>query len=242
MPRIVAAAAPRARHFANADACADESRVAVCANADLTCEVATRLARKCRARLAIRRSHCRASRMCFCGDCLVGHAAGPRRAATSLAFCRMLPQSRDYDELYRAVPLADSGAIQYRRRCLRPLGRARSGQARHRRTCGADGRAHDVSYGWLRETSNRLANALRAHGIGRGDRVAILLPQTPEVAADPYRDLQARRHRAAARHAVRHRGARLPAAEFRRQGADHQRAGARQARARSRGEAAGPAT
>ena len=37
--------------------------------------------------------------------------------------------------------------------------------------------------GWLRDTSNRLANALRAHGIGRGDRVSILLPQSPEVAA-----------------------------------------------------------
>ena len=46
-----------------------------------------------------------------------------------------------------------------------------------------DGRAQDVSYGWLRETSNRLANALTAHGIKRGDRVAILLPQAPEVAA-----------------------------------------------------------
>ena len=30
--------------------------------------------------------------------------------------------------------------------------------------------------------SNRLANALRAHGVRRGDRVAILLPQAPEVA------------------------------------------------------------
>src|SRR3954451_13095599 len=48
---------------------------------------------------------------------------------------------------------------------------------------GADGVAHAITYGWLRETSNKLANALRAHGIGRGDRVAILLPQTPEVAA-----------------------------------------------------------
>jgi acetyl-CoA synthetase len=48
---------------------------------------------------------------------------------------------------------------------------------------GADGRPQDVSYGWLRETSNRLANALKAHGIRRGDRVAILLPQAPEVAA-----------------------------------------------------------
>ena len=46
-----------------------------------------------------------------------------------------------------------------------------------------DGTQDAVSYGWLRETSNRLANVLRAHGLGRGDRVAILLPQMPEVAA-----------------------------------------------------------
>lgn len=46
-----------------------------------------------------------------------------------------------------------------------------------------DGRDVPITYGWLRETSNRLANALRAHGIGRGDRVSILLPQSPEVAA-----------------------------------------------------------
>ena len=46
-----------------------------------------------------------------------------------------------------------------------------------------DGRDDAVSYGALRDISNRLANALRAHGIARGDRVAILLPQAPEVAA-----------------------------------------------------------
>ncbi|WP_199090588.1 AMP-binding protein [Bosea sp. ASV33] len=34
-----------------------------------------------------------------------------------------------------------------------------------------------VSFGWLREHSNRLANALRARGVGQGDRIAILLPQ-----------------------------------------------------------------
>src|SRR6185437_5791424 len=39
------------------------------------------------------------------------------------------------------------------------------------------------SYGALRETSNRLANVLAAHGVEAGDRVAILLPQCPEVAA-----------------------------------------------------------
>ena len=46
-----------------------------------------------------------------------------------------------------------------------------------------DGRDVPITYGWLRDTSNRLANALRAHGISRGDRVSILVPQSPEVAA-----------------------------------------------------------
>ncbi len=38
-----------------------------------------------------------------------------------------------------------------------------------------------LTYGALREASNRLANALRARGIERGDRVAILLPQGQAV-------------------------------------------------------------
>jgi acetyl-CoA synthetase len=45
-----------------------------------------------------------------------------------------------------------------------------------------DGGEDAITYGGLRETSNRLANVLRGHGIARGDRVAILLPQAPEVA------------------------------------------------------------
>jgi acetyl-CoA synthetase len=44
-----------------------------------------------------------------------------------------------------------------------------------------DGSTETVSFGALMQMSNRLANALRAHGVGRGDRVAILLPQTPEA-------------------------------------------------------------
>src|SRR5215471_12620795 len=45
-----------------------------------------------------------------------------------------------------------------------------------------DGGCDEVGYGVLRDASNRLANALRAFGIVRGDRVAILLPQGPDVA------------------------------------------------------------
>ncbi|TMJ31648.1 MAG: acyl-CoA synthetase, partial [Alphaproteobacteria bacterium] len=47
----------------------------------------------------------------------------------------------------------------------------------------ADGGIDEISYGALRESSNRLANVLAAHGISRGDRVAILLPQGHIVAA-----------------------------------------------------------
>jgi acetyl-CoA synthetase len=45
-----------------------------------------------------------------------------------------------------------------------------------------DGRSEEVSFGQLREASNRLANVLAAHGIARGDRVAVFMPQAPEVA------------------------------------------------------------
>lgn len=44
-----------------------------------------------------------------------------------------------------------------------------------------DGRVEEVSYGALKTASARLAHALTAHGIRPGDRVAILLPQSPEV-------------------------------------------------------------
>ncbi|MFN2616951.1 MAG: acyl-CoA synthetase [Thermoleophilaceae bacterium] len=40
-----------------------------------------------------------------------------------------------------------------------------------------------VTFGELQDMSNRFANALEAHGIERGDRVATLLPSLPETAA-----------------------------------------------------------
>jgi acetyl-CoA synthetase len=46
-----------------------------------------------------------------------------------------------------------------------------------------DGRREEVSYGALMALSNRIANRLAADGVTRGDRVAILLPQTKETAA-----------------------------------------------------------
>jgi acetyl-CoA synthetase len=94
----------------------------------------------------------------------------------------LLPPTRDYDALYRGfhwelpatfnigIAVCDHWAAAEPDRLalihVRP-----------------DGRSEDVTYGALRTTSNRLANALAAHGVGRGDRVAILLPQSPEVVA-----------------------------------------------------------
>ena len=92
----------------------------------------------------------------------------------------MLPDIRDYDRLYAefrwqipgdyniGIDVCDRWAARDPRRLaivhVHP-----------------DGRHDDISFGWLKEQSDRLANVLRAHGITRGDRVAILLPQMPEV-------------------------------------------------------------
>ena len=46
---------------------------------------------------------------------------------------------------------------------------------------GADGAAQDWSYGALKEASDRLAASFAARGLMRGDRVAVLLAQGPEV-------------------------------------------------------------
>jgi acetyl-CoA synthetase len=47
---------------------------------------------------------------------------------------------------------------------------------------GPDNKARDYSYGDLRAWSTRIANLLRGLGIARGERVAVLLPQTPQTA------------------------------------------------------------
>ena len=46
-----------------------------------------------------------------------------------------------------------------------------------------DGVQREVTWGELQELSNRAANLLEAHGVVRGDRVAVVLPATPETAA-----------------------------------------------------------
>jgi acetyl-CoA synthetase len=93
-----------------------------------------------------------------------------------------LPQARDYDSLYRQfrwnIPARYNIGVDV---CDR-WAAAEPGRLAilHLRP---DGGEDAVTYGALRETSNRLANVLRAQGVKRGDRVAIFLPQAPEVAA-----------------------------------------------------------
>ncbi len=46
-----------------------------------------------------------------------------------------------------------------------------------------DGARRDVAWGELQEHSAQAAHALQAAGVVRGDRVAVILPPTPETAA-----------------------------------------------------------
>jgi acetyl-CoA synthetase len=45
-----------------------------------------------------------------------------------------------------------------------------------------DGEVETVTFGALRERSNATANLLEAHGVAAGDRIGVLLPQSPETA------------------------------------------------------------
>jgi acetyl-CoA synthetase len=94
----------------------------------------------------------------------------------------VLPRVEDYDSLIRqfrwSVPARyNIGVDVCDRWAEKEPGRLAILHAR------PDGRDEEITYGWLRETSNRLANTLQANGIKRGDRIAILLPQLPQVAA-----------------------------------------------------------
>ena len=99
-----------------------------------------------------------------------------------LAFRHMLPDAKDYDALYRQfrwnVPARYNIGVD----ACDKWAEADPGRLAILHV-HPDGRQDRITFGWLRETSNRLANVLRASGVKRGDRVAIMLPQTPEVAA-----------------------------------------------------------
>ena len=113
-------------------------------------------------------------------------------------------------------------ALQHRRCGIRPLGGGRSGPRRAVRL-PRGGAADRLTFGELSARSNALANGLPALGIRRGDRVALLLPQSFEMRDRACGHLQARRDRGAAGAAVRGRSARIPASDGWRQGSRHNR-------------------
>ena len=94
----------------------------------------------------------------------------------------MLPDSRDYDTLVRQfrwrIPQHyNIGTDVCDRWAAEDPGRLAILHVE------PDGRSTEVTFGALKDWSGRFANVLAAHGVGRGDRVAILLPQMPQVAA-----------------------------------------------------------
>lgn len=88
----------------------------------------------------------------------------------------MLPHARDYESLYDAfrwaIPQRYNIGVDV---CDRWAAREPTRPAILEVDAAGNVTAHD--YAQLRDASNRLANVLAAHGVGRGDRVAILLPQ-----------------------------------------------------------------
>ncbi|MEQ9335031.1 acyl-CoA synthetase [Thalassobaculum sp.] len=92
----------------------------------------------------------------------------------------MLERSDDYQDLYRRfrwrMPARYNIGIDV---CDRHADAGRGTALIH---VGADGAVTEHSFGDLKRASNRLANVLTAAGLGRGDRVGILLPQRPETA------------------------------------------------------------
>ena len=83
------------------------------------------------------------------------------------------------------------------------------------------GEAREWTYAELKALSEANACALAARGVGRGDRVAVLLPQGAEAAAAHLAVLRMWGGGAAALGAVRAGGAGAPARRLARRGGDH---------------------
>ena len=81
----------------------------------------------------------------------------------------------------RRLPLGPAGALQYRRRRAATGTPTASGRLALIYEA-PDGTVERFTFDDLKRLSNRCANALAGLGIGRGDRVGILLPQRPETA------------------------------------------------------------
>uniref|UniRef100_UPI0018DF159C acyl-CoA synthetase n=1 Tax=Roseomonas rosulenta TaxID=2748667 RepID=UPI0018DF159C len=92
----------------------------------------------------------------------------------------MLPPANSYEELFARFRWSVPAVFNIASACC---DRWADGSGRvaliHE---GPGGGVERVTFDALRSTSARLGNVLKAQGIGRGDRVAVLLPQGPEAA------------------------------------------------------------
>ena len=91
----------------------------------------------------------------------------------------LLPPARSYEELVRDFRWSVPATFNIAQACC---DRWADGSGRlaliH---LDVQGRAEPITFDALRSASARFGNLLRAQGIGRGDRVAVLLPQGPEA-------------------------------------------------------------
>src|SRR5262245_30572840 len=110
----------------------------------------------------------------FGARALYGFPGVASLACAAMYATPVLPAARDYGALYRSfrwqIPARYNIGVDVCDRWAE-IDSARVAIF----NLGADGAVEEVSYGALREASNRLANALAARGIGRGDRIALLL-------------------------------------------------------------------
>ncbi len=93
---------------------------------------------------------------------------------------RVLPAARDWAVLRRDFAWDVPAGFTIHESCCDSWARAEP-ERRALIDVDVDGALRHYTYGQLRDASDRLATALAARGLGRGDRVAVYLPQGPEV-------------------------------------------------------------
>ena len=118
-----------------------------------------------------------------CGLCTLGAfpSDGGRMSSTELPPRPRLPRDapRGLRDRVPRVPLARARPLQLGARLVRhPRRREPPHRAPHRREYGAEVR---LSYAELAERSNRVATYLRRHGVGRGDRILMMLPNCVQI-------------------------------------------------------------
>ncbi len=93
----------------------------------------------------------------------------------------MLEAGKSYDEVYGRFRWRVPQRFNMARACCERHAAAK-GSAPALLFLEADGRLRRYSFAEIEALASRFANALAAHAVGRGDRLAILLPQSPEAA------------------------------------------------------------